>query len=123
MNSAETYFPRIALFLSEPAVHQEVERILRAKYSCVMIISDKNKLREFPMPLLILIDTVKDAFDIRALHPVGGTRILLILKEDDSEVMSAAIEAGVDDFINQPIVDGDLIEKIEKYLEAIDQAT
>ncbi len=123
MITAENYIPRIALFLSNQNLLEKTERILRERYSSLLIISDKNKLQEFPMSLLILVDTVKDVFDIRTRHPVEGTLILLVLEEEDSEVMSAAIEAGADDFIHDSMSGGDLIEKIEKYLEAVGSAT
>lgn len=116
--TGSTAFPRMALFLSDPQVQAELEKILREKYSSLMLITDKAKLAEFAVPLVVLADTIKDVSEIRALHPVEGTQILIISQEGDSEIVGAAFDAGADDFIAYPFVAEAVITKTEKYLEA-----
>ncbi len=111
-------FPRVALFVEDPQVLAELETILRAKYSSLMLITDKAKLVEFPVPLVVLVDTIKDVSEICALGPVKGTQVLIISREGDSEIVGAAFDAGADDFIAYPFVADGVIEKTEKYLEA-----
>ena len=122
MKSAEAFIPRVALFISEPNILLEIEEILRIQYSSLLIVSEKHKLKEFPFPFIILVDRVKDVVDIRKLHPLKGTRILVILKEADGEVMGAAYDIGADDCITHPFGKDVVIEKIEKYLEEFRQA-
>lgn len=108
----------MALFLTDPQVQAELEKILREKYSSLMLITDKAKLAEFAVPLVVLADTIKDVSEIRALHPVEGTQILIISQEGDSEIVGAAFDAGADDYIAYPFVAEAVITKTEKYLEA-----
>jgi DNA-binding response OmpR family regulator len=110
--------PRVALFLSKSEVQQELERILREKYSSLMLITDKAKLAEFSIPLVVLVDTIKDVAEIRALHPVEGTQVLVVLEEGDSEIEAAAFDAGADDHLVYPFSADAVVGKIEKYLEA-----
>jgi DNA-binding response OmpR family regulator len=110
--------PRVAMFLSDSEVLQELERILREQYSSLMLITDKAKLTEFTVPLIVLVDTIRDAAELRALHPVDGTQVLLVLEEGDSEIEAAAFDAGADDFLPYPFEPAAVIGKIEKYLEA-----
>lgn len=114
-----TAFPRVALFITDSLVLAELEKILREKYSSLMLITDKAKLTEFAVPLVILADTIKDVSEIRALHPVQGTRILIISQEGDSEIVGAAFDAGADDFIAYPFVAEAVIEKTEKSLDLL----
>lgn len=110
--------PRVALFLSKPEVQQELERILREQYSSLMLITEKSKLAEFAFPLIVLVDTIKDVADIRSLHPVEGTQVLVVLEEGDSEIEAAAFDAGADDHLVYPFESAAVVGKIEKYLEA-----
>jgi len=110
--------PRVAIFLSDSAVLQELEGILRGQYSSLMLITEKAKLVEFSIPLIVLVDTIRDVAEIRALHPVEGTQVLLVIEEGDSEIEAAAFDAGADDFLAYPFEPAAVIGKIEKYLEA-----
>lgn len=110
-------FPRIALFISDPQILAELETILREKYSSLMLITEKAKLAEFTIPLVVLVDTIKAVSEIRALHPVEGTRILIISQEGDSEIAGAAFDAGADDFVAYPFGADAVVGKTEKYLE------
>lgn len=121
MTTADTSIPRIALFITAPLILSETEQILRNKYSSLLLITEKAKLKEFDVPLIIVVDRMKDVLDIRAQHPVEGTRVLVIVQDGDSEVMSAAFEAGADDYITHPFTPEAFIEKTEKYLEAFRQ--
>jgi|GEM_PF-1386419 len=116
MTPTDTSVPRIALFISDPALLRETEEILQKQYSSLMLITEKDKLKEFAVPLVIVVDRIKDVDDIRKLHPVEGTRVLVILHEKDSEQMSAAFKVGADDCISHPFAENALIEKTEKYL-------
>jgi len=118
MTSNDAAIPRIALFISDPAILLETQEILQKHYSSLMVITEKAKLKEFPVPLIIVVDQIKDVFDIRKLHPVEGTRVLVILKENDGEAMSAAFEVEADDCLIHPFVEHAFIEKTEKYLAA-----
>jgi DNA-binding response OmpR family regulator len=111
-------FPRVALFLSNPEVSQELERILRDQYSSIMIVTEKAKLAEFTIPLVVLVDTIRDVAEIRALHPVEGTQVLVVLEDGDSEIEAAAFDAGADDHLVYPFEPAAVVGKIEKYLEA-----
>jgi PleD family two-component response regulator len=110
--------PRVAIFLSDSEVLQELEGILRGHYSSLMLITDKAKLAEFSIPLIVLVDTIRDVAEIRALHPVEGTQVLIVLEDVDSEIEAAAFDAGADDFVAYPLEPAAVIGKIEKYLEA-----
>jgi len=118
MTSTDSAIPRIALFISDPSILRETQEILQKQYSSLMIITEKAKMKDLPVPLVIVVDQIKDVFDIRKLHPVEGTRVLVILQENDGEAMSAAFEVGADDCVTHPFVEHALIEKTEKYLEA-----
>lgn len=117
-STESTVFPRVALFVTDPQVLVDLEKILRGKYSSLMLITDKAKLAEFSIPLVVLVDTIKDVSEIRSLHPVEGTQILIISQDGDSEMVGAAFDAGADDFVAYPFVADAVIEKTEKYLEA-----
>lgn len=110
--------PRVALFLSKPEVQQELEEILRAQYSSLMLITEKSKLAEFAFPLIVLVDTIKDVAEIRSIHPVDGTQVLVVLEEGDSEIAAAAFDAGAADYLVYPLEAAAVVGKIEKYLEA-----
>src|SRR5262249_6907348 len=90
-------FPRVALFIRDVSLLGEIESILRARYSSLMIITEKQKLAEFAIPLIVIVDTIKDVAEIRELHPVEGTQVLLACQEGDSEIVGAAFDAGADD--------------------------
>jgi DNA-binding response OmpR family regulator len=120
MKPVETYIPRIALFLSEPEILVEMERLLKAQYSSLLIITERDKLKQFPIPLIVVVDAVKSVSELRALHPVEGTRVLLVNREDSEEV-AAAFDVGVDDFITYPFSPDDVLSKFEKYLEPFRQ--
>jgi PleD family two-component response regulator len=111
-------FPRVAIFLSDSETMVELEKILRSHYSSLMIITDKAKLAEFAIPLIVLVDTIKDVAEIRALHPVEGTQVLIVLEEGDSEIEAAAFDAGADDHLAYPFESKAVVGKIEKYLES-----
>lgn len=113
-----TAFPRVALFITDPAVLSELEAILREKYSSFMLVTDKAKLAEFAVPLIVLVDTIKDVADIRALGLVEGTQVLIVSQDGDSEIVGAAFDAGADDFVAYPFVPEAVLEKTEKYLAA-----
>lgn len=117
-----TPMPRLALYISEPVRLMEVEQLLAPHYDSLMVVGEKAKFGEFRMPLIILVDCVRDVPAIRELHPVKGTRILVILGEGDSEEMGAAFDAGVDDYIPHPFTEKTVVEKIEKYLQAFREA-
>jgi PleD family two-component response regulator len=110
--------PRVAIFLSDSDVLKELEEILRAQYSSLMLITDKAKLAEFSIPLIVLVDSIRDVAEIRSLHPAEGTQVLIVLEEVDSEIEAAAFDAGADDFLPYPFEAAVVIGKIEKYLEA-----
>lgn len=120
MKPVETYMPRIALFLSDADILVEMERLLKSHYSSLLIITEKDKLKQFPVPLIVVVDTVKVVSDIRALHPIEGTRVLLVNREDSEEV-AAAFDVGVDDFLTYPFSSEEVFSKFEKYLEAYRQ--
>lgn len=109
------FIPRIALFISDSDIRHEMESLLRSQYSSLLVMTEKEKLKEFPVPLIVVVDAVKDVSDIRALHPVDGTRILVIGGEN-SEEMAAAFEVGADDFITHPFSREEVIEKVGKAL-------
>lgn len=110
--------PRLALYISEPVRLAEVEQLLSPHYDSLMLVGEKAKFGEFQIPLIILVDSVRDVPEIRGVHPVKGTRILVILGEGDSEEMGAAFDAGVDDYIPHPFDEKIVVGKIEKYLQA-----
>lgn len=117
--SAETMaFPRVALFIGDANILAELEAILRSHYSSLLLVTEKEKLAEFSIPLIVIVDTIKDVAEIRELHPVEGTQILLACQEGDSEIVGAAFDAGADDFIPYPFDRDTVLEKTEKYLEA-----
>ncbi|CAN5724500.1 hypothetical protein BH09VER1_BH09VER1_35110 [soil metagenome] len=109
--------PRIALFLSDESVLMELEKILRSNYSSLLVITDREKLKEFSIPLLIVVDTINDVALIRESHLVEGTQILVVTNSKDSETCSAAFDAGAADYLNYPFVPENVIRKTEKYLE------
>ncbi len=111
-------FPRVAIFLSDSEMMAELETILRSHYSSLMIVTDKAKLAEFALPLIVLVDSIRDAAEIRAVHPVEGTQVLIVLEEGDSEIEAAAFDVGADDCLAYPFDPAAVIGKIEKYLEA-----
>lgn len=110
--------PRIALFISNPELLSEAEQVLRKRYSSLLLISEKEKLKDFTLPLIIVADRIKDVPEIKELRPPEGTRILVILQEGDGEVTGVAFEAGADDFIPHPFSPDVFIEKTERYLQA-----
>lgn len=117
----ETALPRIALFLSDPVLLHEIEEILRNQYSSLLLITEKEKIKEFRVPLIVVVDAVKAVSDILALGPAEGTRILVVLREEDGEEISAAFDVGAADCITHPFEKEKLVEKTEKYLEAFRQ--
>jgi PleD family two-component response regulator len=111
-------FPRVAIFLSDTERMAELEAILRGHYSSLMIITEKAKLAEFAIPLIVLVDSIRNAAEIRAMRPVEGTQVLIVLEEGDSECEAAAFEVGADDYLAYPFDPAGVISKVEKYLEA-----
>lgn len=109
--------PRIALFIADESILMELEQILRAKYSSLLVITDRQKLQEFTLPLLIVVDSIKDVALIHESHLVEGTQILVVTNSKDSENSSAAFEAGASDYLTYPFVAENVIKKTEKYLE------
>lgn len=109
--------PRIALLISDPEIRSEVASILSSKYSSFLLITDKEKLKEFDTPLILIVDSIADAAAIREQHPMDGTQVLVISTTPDSEINSAAFEAGGSDVLTHPFDKKDIIEKLEKYLK------
>lgn len=114
--------PRIALFIAEENVLVELEKTLRARYSSLLVITEREKLGEFAIPLLIIVDTIANAAAIRESVPVAGTQILVVAKSEDSESSAAAFDAGATDYLGYPFSAEDVIAKTEKYLEPFRQA-
>lgn len=117
MNSLDAFLPRLALLIADAEISAELEKLLRSKYSSLLLIANRKQLSDFPIPLVIMVDTVSDIAEIRKLHTAEGTRILVIGKAD-SEVLSAAVGLGADDYVTYPFTESELLEKTEKYLEA-----
>ena len=122
MEPETDFIPRIALLVANEAYLSELERILRSHYSGLMLITAREKFREFVTPLLIITDTIDDVAGILNQHPVPGTQLLIVVRAEESEGTSAAFEAGAADFIEYPFVPADVIEKTEKYLESFRRA-
>lgn len=116
--SLEDAIPRIALFISNVSVLQELEAILRNQYSSLLIVTDRAKLKEFNTPFIVVTDTIHEVAQILEEHPVEGTQILIVAQEQDSESTAAAFEVGASDYLGYPFVAADVIEKTERYLEA-----
>lgn len=122
LGAAADPIPRIALFLSDETVLMELEKTLRSQYTSLLVITDREKLKEFAVPLLIVVDTINDVALIKESHPVEGTQILIVINSKDSEMSSAAFDAGASDYLTYPFVPENVIKKTEKYLEAFRHA-
>lgn len=122
MDSQSTCIPRIALFIRDSAILKDAEGILRTKYSSLMLLTEKEKIREFPFPLLILVDQLRDVSEIRSLNPIMGTRILVILPLQDEEIACATYAAGADEVIPSPLHAEEFLSVTEKYLEGFRKA-
>ncbi len=110
--------PRIALFISNADILHELEIILREKYSSLLVVTDRAKLIEFQTPLLIVMDTIHEVALMKDAHPVEGTQVLIVTPERDSESTAAAFDVGASDYLGYPFVATDVIEKMERYIEA-----
>lgn len=109
--------PRIALFIADPTISAEIEQILRAHYSSLLLISNMEKLEEFDLPLIVISDRMSDVAKIHDLKTMHSTRVLALVDAQDNEVISAAFDVGADDYISLPLDAVQLIEKTERYLE------
>jgi PleD family two-component response regulator len=110
--------PRIALFITDAAVNMEIERILRDFYSSLLLVTDLEKLAEFELPMIVIVDTIQEISRIRGLNPASGTKVLLIANALDGEITAAAFSAGADDCLAYPFAKDELIATLERYLES-----
>ena len=122
IGAATDPIPRIALFVSDETVLMELEKTLRSQYTSLLVITDREKLKEFAVPLLIVVDTINDVAVIKESRPVEGTQILIVINSKDSEMSSAAFDVGATDYLTYPFVPENVIKKREKYLEAFRHA-
>lgn len=119
MNTAmTTAMPRVAILVEDAEMMPELEEILRSQYSSLLIVTDRAKLGEFDLPLIIVVESIRDAAEVRGLGLADGTRVLIISREGDSEMVAAAFDAGADDVLAYPFDREAVIGKIEKYLDA-----
>ncbi|MDD5198921.1 MAG: hypothetical protein PHC88_03890 [Terrimicrobiaceae bacterium] len=110
--------PRIALFISDPELLLETETILREHYSSLLLITEQDKLKEFSLPLIIILDSVRNVAALGAMHLPEGTQILVLRDPADSEATAAAFEVGATDYLPLPLSRENVIVKTESYLEA-----
>lgn len=110
--------PRIALFIPDNKVHAQMVKILREHYSSLLIITEREKFKDFTIPLIVIVSSVAEAAKIQEFHPVEGTRILVVSNALDGETTAAAFEVGAVDYLAYPLRKEEVIEKTEKYLES-----
>ncbi len=109
--------PRLALWISDPGVQRELEEILKVEYSSLLLITEREKLEEFMLPLIVIVDTVRELAELRRLTLPEGTRVVIISGQTDSEAVAAAFEAGADDLLPYPFSRDAVVGVTEKYLE------
>jgi DNA-binding response OmpR family regulator len=114
-----TPLPRIALFLTDPRVSLEVQEILRTEYSSLMLISEIEKLDEFHLPLVVLVDNIKDAASVRGMKAQDQARIIIISSDEDSELIGAAFEAGADEYLRYPFAPEEVLQKTKNVLSEV----
>ncbi len=112
-----SFLPRIALFVSDGDVFGQLEGILREHYSSLLVITDREKLREIDTPIIVITDTVQEVALLRDMPPIDGTEILVVTRDDDEEMLAAAFETGATDFLAYPFAPAEVISKTEKYLQ------
>jgi len=108
--------PRVALFFTDLAVMGEIQAILSEYYSSLLVITDREKLQEFPFPLIIVVDHIHEVAQIKAAHPITGTEIFLVARPEQSEMIGAAYDAGATECLAYPFDAEEVIAKTEKYL-------
>ncbi|GAT33907.1 hypothetical protein TSACC_22328 [Terrimicrobium sacchariphilum] len=111
-----TFLPRIALFVRDGEILGQIERILRDHYSSLLVISEREKLQEIDSPIIVITDSIQEVALIRDIPPVDGTEILVVARDDDNEMLSAAFDSGATDYLAYPFAEAEVITKTEKYL-------
>jgi len=111
-----TFLPRIALFIGDGEVFGQLEGILHEHYSSMLVITDREKLREIDSPIIIITDSIQEVALLREMPPIDGTEILVIAREDDDEMLAAAFETGATDYLAYPFAPAEVVSKTEKYL-------
>jgi len=112
----EKSIPRIALLLTDPRASMEIQEILRQEYSSLMLISEMEKLREFDLPLIVLVDNIQDAANIRSMKSSEEARIIIISDDADSELIGAAFDAGADEYVCYPFSSQEVLQKTKHIL-------
>lgn len=111
-----TFLPRIALFISDGEILAQIENILRDHYSSLLVITDREKLREIDSAVIVITDTIQEVALLKEMPPIDGTEILVVTRGDDEEMLSAAFETGATDYLQYPFAPAEVISKTEKYL-------
>ena len=84
-----------------------------------MVISELEKLHEFDLPLVVLVDNIKDAASVHGVKSDDRTRIVIISSDEDSEAIGAAFEVGVDDYLRHPFTPQDVLQKTKNILREV----
>lgn len=109
--------PRLALFLSDEKVLSELEQILRGAYSSLLLVTEREKLAEFDIPFIIIVDNHRDLADTHGMPLPDGTKILTVAKPEDSEVLGATFDLGADDVLSYPFEEDQVLARTEKFLQ------
>lgn len=108
--------PRLALFLSDDKVLFELEQILRSAYTSLLLITEPEKLGEFDIPFIIIVDNQRDLAKAHGMKLPEGTRFLTVARPDDSEVLGATFDLGADEVLSYPFSSEEVLARTEKYL-------
>lgn len=108
--------PRIALLLEDQKLLRELESILREHYSALMLLTETEKLAEFSIPFVVVVDSITELQKVTAIQPSEGTQIVIV-SEDNSEIVARAFGLGATDCIRYPFVAADVIAITEKCLK------
>lgn len=111
-----TFLPRIALFIRDGEILGQLEEILRDHYSSLLVVTEREKLREIDSPIIVITDSIEEVALLKDLPPIDGTEILVIARDDDEELLSAAFETGATDYLTYPFAPAEVVTKTEKYL-------
>lgn len=123
----EEYAPKVLIIDDEPAaLHQAKTMLARATYdvvTCKSAVEALKVLETQPIDCIItdVVMPVMDGYElaraIRANADHARTPILMLTRKRAREDVSAALQAGVDDYILKPIDEQLLLDKIESNIK------